>query len=95
MKEKSNKLYELSMEEYNFLHINKNIIESVLPTKLKNRTWGVYSICACWIGMNICIPAYQMASSAMAMGIDWGMALFLVLMGNLLILIPIQLNSYV
>ena len=83
------------MEEYNFLHINKNIIESVLPTKLKNRTWGVYSICACWIGMNICIPAYQMASSAMAMGIDWGMALFLVLMGNLLILIPIQLNSYV
>ncbi|MCM1535227.1 MAG: cytosine permease [Clostridium sp.] len=87
--------FELSVEEARYLKQKIKVSEDILPTKISERKWGIYSVCACWIGMNVCIPAYQMASSAIAMGIDWGMALFLVLLGNLLILIPIQLNSYV
>lgn len=87
--------FELSTEETKYLKHEVKVSEDILPTRNEERKWGIYSVCACWIGMNICIPAYQMASSAIAMGIDWGMALFLVLLGNLLILIPIQLNSYV
>ena len=91
----NDKLFELSLEESNYLKQERKISKDILPTRINERKWGIYSVCACWIGMNICIPAYQMASSAIAMGIDWGMALLLVLLGNLLILIPIQMNSYV
>ena len=95
MKKSDTKLFELSLEDVAYLRQERKINNDILPTQINDRKWGIYSVCACWIGMNICIPAYQMASSAIAMGIDWGMALSLVLLGNLIILIPIQLNSYV
>lgn len=59
----------------------------------ENKTWNAYTYCSCWIGMNVCIPAYQMASSAIAMGLSWSMALFLVTMGNIIVLIPLLLNA--
>ena len=65
------------------------------PTSFEKRNWNAYNIACCWVGMNVCIPAYQMASSAITMGLNWWMALLLVLLGNLIILIPIQLNSSV
>lgn len=43
--------------------------------------------------MNICIPAYQVASSSIALGLSWWLSLLLVFIGNLIILIPIILNS--
>lgn len=43
--------------------------------------------------MNICIPAYQVASSSIALGLSWWLSIILVLIGNLIILIPILLNS--
>ena len=39
--------------------------------------------------MNVCIPAYQMASSAVSMGLSWWLSLLLVALGNCIVLVPI------
>lgn len=67
--------------------------DDLAPTSFKQRNWTAYNIASCWVGMNVCIPAYQMASSAITMGLSWWIALLLVALGNVIILIPIQLNS--
>jgi len=69
--------------------------KDLAPTPFAQHNWTAYNVAACWIGMNICIPAYQMASSAVTMGLSWWVALLLVALGNLIILIPIQLNAHV
>lgn len=67
--------------------------QTLAPTIVVNKNWGVGSFVSCWIGMNICIPAYQMTSAAISMGLSWWLALILVLTGNIIILFPIILNS--
>lgn len=69
--------------------------DDLASTTFEERNWGIYNVAACWIGMNVCIPAYQMASAAVTMGLQWWVALLLVAIGNVIILIPIQLNSHV
>src|ERR1043166_4404062 len=41
-----------------------------------------------------CIPSYSMASSLIARGMDWKQALFTILAGNVIVLMPILLNSH-
>jgi len=90
-----NGLIDLTDEARKVLSKEKYFNNSLAPTKLNERNWNSFHICMCWIGMNICIPAYQMASSAIALGLSWWISLSLVFLGNLIILVPIQLNSKV
>lgn len=90
-----NGLYQLTKAAKDSLVGSKYFNEDLAPTSFEKRNWSAYNIACCWVGMNVCIPAYQMASSAITMGLSWWMALLLVLLGNLIILIPIQLNSHV
>ena len=41
-----------------------------------------------------CIPTYMLASGLMASGMSWKQALFTILLGNSIVLIPILLNSH-
>src|SRR4029450_6069545 len=41
-----------------------------------------------------CIPTYMMASGLLAVGMSWKQALFTILLGNTIVLIPILLNSH-
>ena len=41
-----------------------------------------------------CIPTYMLASGLMASGMNWWQALFTILLGNTIVLIPILLNSH-
>jgi len=68
---------------------------SLAPTTFTERNWNSFNICMCWVGMNICIPAYQLASSSITLGLSWWVSLLLVFLGNLIILVPILLNSKV
>lgn len=88
-------LYQLSDETREKLAGSKYFNNDLAPTLYKQRNWTAYNIAACWVGMNVCIPAYQMASSAVTMGVSWWMALLLVAIGNFIILVPIQLNAHV
>ena len=64
------------------------------PTKVAARTWSTYNFAALWISMAHCIPTYMMASALIERGMSWRQALFTILLGNLIVLIPILANSH-
>lgn len=64
------------------------------PTPLAERTWSTYNYAALWIAMACCIPTYMLASGLIAAGMDWKQALLTIALGNVLVLIPILLNSH-
>lgn len=64
------------------------------PVAIKDRNWTTYNYAALWISMAHCIPTYMLASGLMASGMNWWQALFTILLGNTIVLIPILLNSH-
>jgi NCS1 family nucleobase:cation symporter-1 len=68
--------------------------EDLAPVPLSHRTWSTYNYAALWVSMAHCIPTYMLASGLMASGMNWSQALFTILLGNTIVLIPILLNSH-
>ena len=64
------------------------------PVGPEKRTWTTWNIAALWIGMAICIPTYTLASSLVDQGWTWQAAVGAVVLGNVVVLIPIVLNSH-
>src|SRR5437773_11377308 len=64
------------------------------PVPAARRNWTTYNYAALWISMAHCIPTYMLASGLMAAGMDWKQALFTILLGNVIVLVPILLNSH-
>ena len=68
--------------------------EDLLPVAPERRTWTWWHIASLWIGMAICIPTYTLASGLMASGWTWQAAVGAVILGNVVVLVPIALNSH-
>ena len=68
--------------------------EDLAPVPVKHRDWSTYNYAALWISMAHCIPTYMMASGLIDAGMDWKEALFTILLGNVIVLAPILLNSH-
>src|SRR5438552_15095694 len=68
--------------------------QDLAPTDPARRTWTTYNYAALWISMAHCIPTYMLASGLMAAGMNWKQALFTILLGNTIVLVPILLNSH-
>jgi len=68
--------------------------EDLAPVPIARRTWSTYNYAALWISMAHCIPTYMLASGLMASGMSWRQALFTILLGNTIVLVPILLNSH-
>ena len=68
--------------------------EDLAPTPPERRTWSTYNIAALWIGMSVVITTYTLASGLMAAGMSWAEALFTILLGNTIVLIPMMLNAH-
>ena len=64
------------------------------PTPLSRRTWSTYNIAALWIGMSVVITTYTLASGLMQQGMTWYQALFTILLGNVIVLLPMVLNAH-
>ena len=64
------------------------------PVPIKRRTWNTYNYAALWIGMSHNIPSYLLASGLIAVGFNWVQAILLIALGNLIVLIPMLLNSH-
>ncbi|HEX5759724.1 MAG TPA: NCS1 family nucleobase:cation symporter-1 [Thermoanaerobaculia bacterium] len=58
------------------------------PTRLEQRTWGVYHVASLWIGLAVCIPTYMLAAGLVEGGMSWRQALLTILLGNLIVLLP-------
>ena len=64
------------------------------PTPMSRRTWSTYNIAALWIGIAVVITTYTLASGLMEQGMTWYQALFTILLGNVIVLIPMVLNAH-
>lgn len=84
-------MYELRTEEITKSRLFNN---DLAPTTINERTWNTYNYTALWIGMAHCIPTYMLAGGLIALGMNWLQALFTITLGNLIVLIPILLNSH-
>ncbi len=64
------------------------------PVPPARRTWNWWHIASLWIGMAICIPTYTLASGLVDQGWTWQAAVGAVVLGNVVVLLPIALNSH-
>src|SRR5438309_4899588 len=64
------------------------------PVPVARRNWTTYNYAALWISMAHCIPTYMLASGLMAQGMNGRQALFTILLGNVMMLVPIRLDSH-
>jgi nucleobase:cation symporter-1, NCS1 family len=68
--------------------------KDLAPTGPEQRTWGTYHLAALWVGLSIVITTYTLASGLIIAGMEWWQGLLTVALGNLIVLIPILLNSH-
>ena len=63
------------MKKYNLDLSGYNVPHDMLPTKPEERNWNIYSFFALWIGMDIGIPTYMLASGLIegGMNLKWAM----------------------
>ncbi len=68
--------------------------EDLAPVDRSKRTWGVYNYASLWVAMSVCIPTYMLASGLIAGGMSWRQAIFTILLGNVIVLVPMILNAH-
>jgi NCS1 family nucleobase:cation symporter-1 len=68
--------------------------EDLRPTTTQEHSWKGINFAALWVGMCLCIPTYTMASGMISLGMNWYQAIFTIFLGNVIVLIPILLNSH-
>jgi len=68
--------------------------EDLAPVAADKRSWGMWAIAALWVGMAVNIPTYTLASGMISQGMNWGQALLVIALGNLIVLIPMVLNAH-
>ncbi|MFD2617868.1 NCS1 family nucleobase:cation symporter-1 [Terrilactibacillus laevilacticus] len=68
--------------------------EDLRPTTIKEHSWSGMNFSTLWIGMCLCIPSYTMASGMISLGMNWWQAILTIFLGNIIVLIPILLNSH-
>ena len=93
--EKREGLYELTPEIEKELENSHHYNKDLAPTKVAERTWKAKDIADFWLGLSVSIPALALASSLVSLGVSPLLSLINVILGNVLVLIPIQLNSHV
>src|SRR5436189_6366008 len=67
--------------------------DDLAPVPVEHRTWNTYNYFALWMGMAHNIPSYALAATLIAFGMDWVQAFLTITLGNLIVLIPMLLNS--
>ena len=90
-----NGLFELTEEARAELQSSAYYNEDLKPTTVAERKWTTYNIAMLWVGMSICIPSLSLASGLIGMGVSPWLSVLNVALGNIIILIPIQLNSQI
>lgn len=68
--------------------------EGLRPTTKEEHHWTAYNFSSLWIGMAICLPTYSLAAGLISLGMNWWQAIATIILGNLIVLIPILLNSH-
>jgi len=68
--------------------------DDIAPIPHEEQTWGPVQFCLVWMALAVCIPTYMLASGLIVLGMSWKQALGTILLGNVIVLVPILLNSH-
>ncbi len=82
--------FELTQELPRSQFYNKDLA----PVPMEKRTWGYYEYFAMWVGMSVCVPTWMLGASMIAAGFDWVTTIFTIFLGNVIVLIPMILDSF-
>lgn len=84
-----NGLHDLTNEGINKIksHDN-NYTESTKQISSKERDWNAWSMGSLWIGMMVSIAVYMIASGLIVSGMSWKQALFTIVLGHTLVMVP-------
>ena len=85
---------ELNAEALREIEMSPLYNDDLAPVPVERRNWTTYNYAALWISMAHCIPTYMMASGLISAGMNWWQALITILLGNVIVLGPILLNSH-
>src|SRR6202034_4299543 len=64
------------------------------PADAARRHWGTYNFAALWISMSVNILTYMLAASLIQGGMNWKQAVMTIFIGNVIVLVPMLLNSH-
>src|SRR5246127_2310818 len=64
------------------------------PASAAQRHWGTYNFAALWISMSVNILTYMLAASLIQGGMDWKQSVATIFLGNVIVLVPMLLNSH-
>jgi NCS1 family nucleobase:cation symporter-1 len=64
------------------------------PAGAERRHWGTYNFAALWISMSVNILTYMLAASLIQGGMNWIQAVMTIFLGNVIVLVPMLLNSH-
>jgi len=64
------------------------------PVPASGRKWGARDMAVLWVSLSACVTTYSLGSSLIDKGMNWWQALITILLGNLIVLAPILLNSH-
>ncbi|MBI3750400.1 MAG: cytosine permease, partial [Chloroflexi bacterium] len=64
------------------------------PVPITKRTWTTYNYIALWIGMSHNIPTWGLAAGLVFIGFAWYQAILTIMLANVIVLIPMLLNSH-
>src|SRR6201982_3811676 len=68
--------------------------EDLAPASPERRHWGTYNSAALWISMSVNILTYMLAASLIQGGMNWKQAVATIFIGNVIVLVPMLLNSH-
>ena len=68
--------------------------EDLAPATPERRHWGTYNFAALWISMSVNILTYMLAASLIQGGMNWKQAVATIFLGNVIVLVPMLLNSH-
>ncbi|TCZ76519.1 nitrate reductase [Paenibacillus albiflavus] len=89
-----NGIVTLTPEGENLIKDSAMYNEGLRPTRKNEHHWTAYNFASLWIGMCICLPAYSLAAGLISIGMNWWQAVGTITLGNLIVLVPILLNSH-
>jgi len=84
----------VELRDYAEIEASRLYSEDLAPVPVAQRNWTTYNYAALWISMAHCIPTYMMSSGLISAGMNWWQALITILLGNVIVLVPILLNSH-
>lgn len=68
--------------------------EDLRPVRPHHRTWNTNAYLTLWVAMCLNAATWTLAASLIALGMNWLQALFTIVAANLIVLIPMLLNSH-